>query len=260
MNTNTINNFIDLAQRMAHISGDIIRPSYRHPNTVGVKDDASPVTEIDRAVESALRAMIEAEYPDHGIIGEEYGSLCPDAEYVWVIDPIDGTKAFMAGIPVFGTLIAIAHRGVPIVGVMDQPISGERWIGADGVPTTLNGRPVRVRSCPDLAEALICTASPEYYEGDERGAFDRLIGAVKWAVYGGSCYVYGLLAAGSLDIGIEAGHESFDYCALVPIVQNAGGVITDWEGASLTIRSGTRFIAAGDPRAHAQALRLLAGE
>jgi len=199
--------FIDLAQHLADVSGEIIRRSFHKSNIVTVKSDASPVTEIDRTVESAIRGMIQDAYPELGII--------------------------------------------------DQPILRKRWVGVDGEQTVLNGSPVHVRKCQDISEALIDISSPEYFKGDDRNAFDRLRKAVKWAVYGGSCYAYGMLSAGFLDIGIEAEHEPTDYCALVPIVRNAGGVITDWQGTSLTINSGSRFIAAGDYGVHAKALRLL---
>jgi len=249
--------FIDLAQHMADVSGEILRRSFQKSNIFTDKSDASPVTEIDLAVERAIRGMIQDAYPEHGIIGEEFGDLRRDAEYVWVIDPIDGTKAFIAGIPVFGTLIALAHNGEPFLGIMDQPILRQRWVGVDGAGTMLNGSPVHVRKCGDISEALIDVASPEFFKGEDRKAFDRLRKAVKWAVYGGSCYAYGMLSAGFLDIGLEVEHEPPDYCALVPIVKNAGGVITDWQGGPLTINSGIRFIAAGDHGVHEKALGLL---
>ncbi len=254
-----LDTYLAFAHRLADASGAVLRRAYRQPQAITVKSDESPVTETDKAVEKAIRDLIEAVFPDHGIIGEELGELRADAEFVWVLDPIDGTKAFLAGIPVFGTLIALARDGVPVLGVIDQPNSAERWIGADGVPTTLNGRPIQVRACPDLADAMICTASPEYYEGEDLAAFERLRAAVKWAVYGGSCYAHGLLAGGSVDLGLEAQVEPFDYCALVPIIRNAGGVATDWDGNPITIRSGSRFLAAGDRRAHERAIELLAG-
>ncbi len=251
--------FIDLAQQMADVSGEILRRSFQKSNIFTDKSDESPVTEIDLTVERAIREMIQDAYPEHGIIGEEVGDFKRDAEYVWLIDPIDGTKAFIAGIPVFGTLIALARNGEPFLGIIDQPILRQRWVGVDGAQTMLNGSPVHVRKCKDISEALIDIASPEYFKGEDRNAFDRLRKAVKWAVYGGSCYAYGMLAAGFLDIGLEVEHEPPDYCALVPIVRNAGGVITDWQGASLTINSGNRFIAAGDYGVHARALCLLNG-
>jgi len=257
MKTHDIERYIDFANRLADISGEIIRASFRKLNSIEVKADESPVTDIDREVERTLREEIESECSDNGIIGEEYGSFKEDAEFVWIIDPIDGTKAFISGIPVFGTLIALARYGEPILGIIDQPISRDRWIGADGVQTTFNGSPVCVRQCPDIAEAIIETSSPEYFKGSDRNAYEHLVGATKWAVYGGSCYAYGLLSSGFIDIGFEAEHDPFDYCALVPIVKNAGGVITDWQDSPLTIRSGTRFIAAGDKRVHAEAIRIL---
>ncbi|MBA7630698.1 3'(2'),5'-bisphosphate nucleotidase CysQ [subsurface metagenome] len=257
MKINNSESFIDLAQHMADVSGEILRRSFQKSNIFADKSDASPVTEIDLTVERAIRGMIQDAYPEHGIIGEEVGDFKRNAEYVWLIDPIDGTKAFIAGIPVFGTLIALARNGEPFLGIIDQPILRQRWVGVDGAQTMLNGSPVHVRKCQDISEAIIDISSPEYFKGDDRNAFNRLRKAVKWAVYGGSCYAYGMLAAGFLDIGLEVEHEPPDYCALVPIVRNAGGVITDWQGDALTINSGNRFIAAGDHEVHARAISLL---
>jgi histidinol phosphatase-like enzyme (inositol monophosphatase family) len=251
--------FVSFAHEMADCSGEIIRNAYRSMKRIDIKSDDSPVTETDRAVEKALRTMIEAEYPDHGIIGEEYGTVRNDAEYVWLIDPIDGTKAFIVGIPVFGTLIALARRGEPILGVIDHPISRERWIGADGRQTTLNGRPVYTRNCRDVKKALLATSNPEHFKGPDHTCFDRVRSAVNWTIYGGSCYAYGLLSSGTLDIGMEAEHDPVDYSAMVPVIRNAGGKITDWQGNPLTIRSGRRFVATGDPELHDEVIRLIAG-
>ena len=176
-----------------------------------------------------------------------------DAEHVWVIDPLDGTRAFIAGFPTFGTLIALVRGGAPVLGIIDQPISNERWVGVAGAPTTLNGAPVRTRACPDLSRALVSTSSPHYFGGDDLAAFERLRRAAGWTYYCTDCYGYALLASGSIDIGVECGMGVHDYCALVPVIENAGGVITDWRGAALTLDSDGRVLAAGDRAAHAQA-------
>ena len=165
---------VAFAHRLADASGEVIRRYFRRPFDIDYKRDHSPVTEADRETERAIRDLIAAEHPGHGVIGEEHAPLRADAEYVWIIDPIDGTRSFIAGAPVFGTLIALTRGGVPVLGIIDQPIAGERWLGVDGAPTTFNGKPVRTRTCAELSRALLCTSSPHYYEGDDRAAFERL--------------------------------------------------------------------------------------
>ncbi len=250
---------VAFAHRLADAAGEVVRRYFRQPIDVAYKPDVSPVTEADRETERVIRDMIAAEHPDHGVIGEEHPPERADAEHVWVIDPIDGTRSFIAGTPLFGTLIALTRGGAPVLGIIDQPITGERWLGVDGAPSTLNGEAIRTRACAELSAALLCTSSPHYYEGDDVAAFERLREAVEWAHYNADCYGFGLLARGSIDIAIEPGMSVHDWCALVPVIENAGGVISDWNGAPLTFRSDGRVIAAGDRAAHAQALKLLAG-
>ncbi len=257
MSGNDLKALARFAERLADASGEVIRAAFRGTGQVQVKADATPVTATDRKVEAVLRAMIEAECPQHGIMGEEFDDQGVDAQYVWVIDPIDGTKAFAAGLPCFGTLIALARDGAPVIGVLDQPVIGQRWVGVDGVATTFNGTGIATRSCASLAGAVMATSAPDYYQGRARRGYQRLNEITRWTVYGAGCHAFGTLAAGFVDLALEASHEPFDYCALVPIVSNAGGVITDWTGAPLTIRSGDRFVAAGDARIHAEALRVL---
>jgi inositol-phosphate phosphatase/L-galactose 1-phosphate phosphatase/histidinol-phosphatase len=207
-----------------------------------------------------MRRLILGEYPDHGIHGEELGLERIDAEWVWVIDPIDGTKAFISGMPLFGVLIALCRNGRPVLGVIDQPISRERWVGADGVPTTLNGAPVSVRECARLAQATLFTTAPEMMDGPAAAPYERLRQAVKLPRYGGDCYAYAMLAGGHVDLVVERKLKPFDYCALVPVVEGAGGVMTDWAGLSLSISGGPgQVIAAGDRRVHAAALDILNG-
>ena len=249
--------FADSAGRFADISRKIIQQALSQPFQVEVKADATPVTPIDRAVEQALRSAIEQEFPDHGIFGEEYDSVRLDSDYVWVLDPIDGTKAFMAGLPVFGTLIALTHRGKPILGVLDSPVTQQRWIGVDGAGTRLNGKEISVRACSELTQALACTSSPDYYHDKYWDAYQRMKSQTRWMIYGGGCHTFGQLANGFVDIAFETEHDVFDYMALVPIVKNAGGVISDWNGHPLTLNSGPSFVASGDPRVHDQALATL---
>jgi inositol-phosphate phosphatase / L-galactose 1-phosphate phosphatase / histidinol-phosphatase len=215
------------------------------------------VTAADRAAEAAMRRLILAEYPEHGIHGEELGVDRIDAEWVWVLDPIDGTKAFISGLPLFGTLIALCRHGRPVLGVIDQPISRERWLGADGVKTTLNGQPVHVRPCPDIAQATLFTTAPEMMDGPAAAPYERLRRTVKLPRYGGDCYAYAILASGHIDLVVERKLKPFDYCALAPVVERAGGLITDWAGKPLMIEGDGRVIAAGDRRVHEAAMALL---
>jgi len=218
----------------------------------------SPVTIADREAETALRGRIERRFPAHGILGEEHGSLRKDAERVWVLDPIDGTKSFISGVPLFGTLIALVERGVPVLGVIDQPISRERWVGARGRPSTLNGAPISTRACSTLAAATLFATTPDMFRGADADAFQRLKSAVKLARFGGDCYAYGLLAAGFIDLVVEASLKPYDFAALVPVIVGAGGSVTDWRGDPLGLASDGRVLACGDPRLADAARGLLA--
>jgi inositol-phosphate phosphatase/L-galactose 1-phosphate phosphatase/histidinol-phosphatase len=251
--------FLTLALRLADAAGAEIRPHFRKPLAVEDKADLTPVTAADRAAEAVMRELIEAYFPEHGIIGEEFGRVREDAELVWVLDPIDGTKSFISGVPLFGTLIALTRNGHPILGVIDQPISRERWVGATGRPTTLNGAAIHCRSCPTLAAATLFATTPDMFKGDDAIAFARVSAAVKLTRFGADCYAYGLVAAGFVDLVLEASLKPYDFCAMVPIVEGAGGVATDWRGKALDLVSDGRILVAGDRRAHLAALALLDG-
>lgn len=247
------------AEGLADASGAILRENLHTRRGFHTKQDDSPVTDMDRHVEETLRTLIRHRYPEHGILGEEFDGQNLEAEYVWVLDPIDGTKAFITGIPIYGTLICLARRGTPIVGVIDHPVTSDRWVGAQGRRSTFNGKAIESRRCASLSDALLSCSNPEPFGPRERAAFETLRAASKWCVYGSSCYAYGCVASGTIDLAIDCGrHREVDYCALVPVIEGAGGVITDWEGQPLTIHSGNRLIAAGNPERHAEALRILA--
>jgi inositol-phosphate phosphatase / L-galactose 1-phosphate phosphatase / histidinol-phosphatase len=239
---------IRFAEGLADAAGAAIRPFFRQPFIIDTKDDASPVTAADRAAETAIRALIEAAYPTHGIIGEEYGAVREGARFVWVLDPVDGTRAFIAGRPLFGTLIALLEDGVPVLGVIDQPVIGDRWVGARGVPTVFIGAACRTRACASLAAARIGTTSPQAFDAESFTAFERLRTQALDTLYGGDCHNYGLLASGHLDLVVEAGLKLHDFAALVPVIEGAGGVVRDWTGQPLTMDSDGRVIAAGDAR------------
>ena len=252
--------FVALAHALAEASATIIRPLFRTTLVVDDKADASPVTVGDRDAEQAMRAVIRRTFPDHGVIGEEYGADAPEAEFVWILDPIDGTGAFITGMPSFGTLIGLCHQGRPILGVLNQPVLGERWIGGTDLPTTFNGQPVRCRPCPSVARAALYTTAVElFHRPEDAAAFERLRARAHLRRYGSDCYAYGLVALGHADLVCEAGLKLHDYAALAPVVEGAGGCMTDWEGRPLGIGSGDRVLASGDGAAHADALALLSG-
>ena len=232
---------------------------FRTPVAVDAKADASPVTVADREAEAAMRVIIEEAFPMHGILGEEHGAARTESEYVWVLDPIDGTQSFVTGKPLFGILIALTRRGVPILGVMDMPALGERWVGARGRPTRLNGAPVRARPCSRLADAWLYATSPQMFPPGDFEAFEGLRRQTRRAVYGAECYAYALLAAGFVDLVVEATMKAYDYCALVPLVEGAGGAVTDWRGRRLDLASDGRVLASGDARMHAAAVAALGG-
>jgi len=255
--------FIALAESLAEASATVIRRYFRQTVTVDDKADQSPVTIADRETEAALRDLLARRVPDHGVIGEEQAATNPGSDYVWVLDPIDGTKRFITGNPLFGTLIALLYRGQPILGVIDMPMLNERWIGASGRTTTFTDAKgtteVRTRACPALDRAALASTSPEMFEGGNEEAFERVRKAAKLTQYGGDCYSYGLLSSGFTDVVIEAGLGTYDYMALAAVIKGAGGVITDWNGKTLTLKSDGRVVAAGDPACHAEALKCLSG-
>ena len=250
--------FLALAIDLADAAGEAIRPHFRRPIAVDDKPDLSPVTAADRAAETAMRQLIAARFPAHGIIGEEFGTIREGADWVWVLDPIDGTKSFISGIPLFGTLIALLHQGRPVLGIIDQPISRERWRGVAGQQTTHNGAAIHSRACADLARATLFATAPDMFRGADGDAFARLRSCVKLTRHGGDCYAYGLVASGFIDCVVEASLKPYDYCAMVPIIEGAGGVFTDWQGEKLGLASDGRVLAAGDRRVHAAALAVLA--
>ncbi len=225
---------------------------------VDIKGDDSYVTAFDRAIETRLRERIEARYPTHGILGEEHGSRDLDAEFVWVLDPIDGTAPFVAGIPVYGTLIGVAKAGRPWIGVIEHPASQDRWLGVSGESASFNGTPVRTRPCDALARALMTNSNPDFFSEGERQAFDRLRAGVQYTQYGGSCYAFGVLASGRTDLAIDGGLDPFDIFAPAAVIEGAGGVVTDWAGDPITIDWRNLVLAAGDPARHAEALGVLA--
>ncbi len=260
--------FEKFVERLADVSGEAIMPFFR--TTLAADDKAhggafDPVTEADRAAELAIRRMIEEAFPDHGIIGEEFGAKAADAEYVWVIDPIDGTKSFISGFPTWGTLIGLSHLGRPCYGLMNQPFTRERFRG-DGEAAYWRGparqgksgeerRKLNVRPCPTLGQATLMTTSPLLIDPALRERFQRVEAEVRLSRYGGDCYAYCALAAGHVDLVIETGLNPYDIVALIPIVEGAGGFVTTWDGGDAS--GGGAIVASGDRTLHEAALARL---
>lgn len=240
---------------LARAAGEVIRPYFQNPGlVVDSKSDATPVTQADRRAEEVMRDLIGKHHPSHGIIGEEFGNLNAGAEYVWILDPIDGTKSFVAGVPLFGVLIGLLHGGRPVAGCIYQPILEEMCLG-DGKVTTLNTRPVRVRPCAGLDGALVlgtCLKSIE--EKQKTAAFNRMVRASRLFRTWGDCYGYLMVAAGRADLMTDPILNPWDLLPLIPVIEGAGGVITSWEGGD-PIPSGNAV--AGSPLVHAEALRIL---
>jgi myo-inositol-1(or 4)-monophosphatase len=254
--------FAAFVDELATVSGDSILPFFR--TSMGIENKLvgggfDPVTAADRAGEAAMRTLIKRTFAEHGIVGEEYGNECEDAEYVWTLDPIDGTKSFISGMPIWGTLIGLSHRARPVFGMMHQPFTRERFSG-DGVAARYRGpagdRALHVRPCDTIADATLLTTSPLLMPAQDRAAFGRVEAQVKLSRYGGDCYAYCMLAAGHVDLVIETGLKPHDIVALIPIVTGAGGIITTWDNGSA--HQGGRVVAAGDKRVHAAALQILA--
>jgi myo-inositol-1(or 4)-monophosphatase len=253
--------FAAFVNELATVSGETILPFFRTALSIedkGKPGGFDPVTAADHAAETAMRTLIRRTFPDHGIIGEEYGRERADAEYVWVLDPIDGTKSFISGMPAWGTLIALLRSGEPVFGMMNQPFIRERFSG-DGGRASYRGpagtRDLRVRACADLAKAVLFTTSPLLMKSDDRATFSRVEQTVRLSRYGGDCYAYCMLAAGHVDLVIETELKPYDVLPLLPIIGGAGGIVTTWEGGAP--HAGGRIIAAGDKRVHAAALALL---
>jgi len=243
----------------ADVAGAVIRPFFRAGLPTEIKSDSSPVTIADRSAEQAMRAVLSERCPQDGIMGEEHGLDRPEGRLRWVLDPIDGTRAFITGRPVFGTLIGLLDGDEPILGVIDQPITGERWVGVRGEPTRftgpLGGR-IGARACAAVAQAELSCTDPAMFGGD-LAPWHRLGAAVGRVSYGGDCYAYGLLALGQIDIIAEASLKVWDWAALVPVVEGAGGRMTDWTGAKLRPDGDGRAVAVGDPALLPQVLAVL---
>ncbi|KAA5606936.1 histidinol-phosphatase [Roseospira marina] len=258
--TAEIQALLPLATRLADAAREATMAHFRSPAlAVETKGDLSPVTVADRASEAAMRALLAEHCPDHGILGEEEGASGLDRDFVWVLDPIDGTRSYVTGSPLWGTLIALSWRGRPVLGVLDTPAAGERWIGCVGQPTTRNGTPCRTRDPGDLSRALLYTSTPDLFTDVDRPGFEALSARVADRRFCADCFAYGMVASGWVDIALDPGMKPYDYMALVPVIEGAGGVVTDSTGAPASLTCNGWIVSAGTPAIHAAALEALAG-
>ena len=251
---------LTMRQAIATALADLARPlslsRFRTPLDVESKADESPVTIADREVEAAMRQHLAAHCPHDGIFGEEHGRERLEADYVWVLDPIDGTRAYITGSPLWGTLIALLWRGTPVLGLVDVPSTGERWFAAGGT-ARFQGAPCSTSGCTQLAQARVYTTSPDVFDAAGWAAFERVSRAARMRRFGGDCYSYGQLASGHVDLVIESGLQPYDYLAMVPLIESAGGKVTDWQGQPLGLASDGRVVAAATAALHTQALSAL---
>ena len=247
-----------LAMRLADTARHIALRYFRQPLAVEQKADRSPVTVADREIETELRRMIRAEFPAHGIQGEEFAAEA-GSEFTWVLDPIDGTKSFVTGFPLFGTLIALVQGDRPVMGVIEAPAMAERWLGCAGLATTFNGAAVRSGDCATIEGARVYSTPADTMHGVHRERFDRCTARAAMRRFGGDCYIYGLLASGHCDLVIEAALKPHDYMALIPVIEGAGGRISDWDGKPLGWNSADRVLAAATPALWEQAVGMLGG-
>jgi histidinol phosphatase-like enzyme (inositol monophosphatase family) len=239
---------ISFANHLADISATVITKYFRSNISEETKNNQTPVTKADKETEEVIRQAIEKKFPQHGIVGEEFQNTNDKADYKWIIDPIDGTVSFIMGRPIFGTLIALSYKDKPILGIINQPITKERWCGIADQNATLNGKIIKTSDCKNIQDAILCSTSPHFFKGNDSIRLQRISSQTKYQsqggiMYGGDCYLFGLLALGSVDIIIEQGLEIHDFMALNQIVKSAGGVITTWEGKELDMNSNGTIIA-----------------
>jgi histidinol phosphatase-like enzyme (inositol monophosphatase family) len=252
--------FLTFAETLADISRAMLLEASRQAPQIEIKPDASFVTSTDKAVETALRERIIDAYPDHGILGEEFDNMNTDAEFVWVLDPIDGTAPFIAGIPVYGTLIGLAWNGAPFLGVIDHPATADRWTGVAHDFARHNDRPVQVRPCASLETALVTCSNADFMSASERPRFDRIRKRAQYVQYGGSCFAYGAMASGRTDMAVDSGLDPFDVYACAAVILGAGGYFGDWTGAPLSFGMAGHVIAAGDKARFDEAVSILGAD
>jgi myo-inositol-1(or 4)-monophosphatase len=251
---------LDTAHRMANAAGKAILPHFRNLPAADSKSASGydPVTAADREAEEVMRAIVAELFPDHGVIGEEFVAHNPGADRIWIVDPIDGTRSFIMGLPLWGTLVGFSEQGRPIIGLLDQPYIGERfWNDRNAAWFRGPAGLVRctTRKCQRLGDAILAATTPDMFSADETARFEALTAAVKMRRFGGDCYAYGMLALGQIDLVVEASLKTYDIAPLIPIIEKAGGVVTDWTGGDAS--QGGKVVACGDRQLHAQVLAML---
>lgn len=258
--TEVFEDHLSLALELADLARRTLLDAYRPDYAHSIKSDGSPVTVLDQEIERKMRSRIEERFPEHGILGEEYGVQGFDREYVWVLDPIDGTKNFAAGLPDFGTLISLCRAGRPIIGIVDMPMQKQRCLGVAGRETTINGDIVHCRAGQALHQSIMISSGVDSFDrAADQQAFDDLRQRTAWNAYSGGCAVYLSLSRGVVDISLEGNLDSFDYCAIIPVIEGAGGCITDWQGEQLGLESGPKMLASGSRQLHEEILAVLQG-
>jgi inositol-phosphate phosphatase/L-galactose 1-phosphate phosphatase/histidinol-phosphatase len=249
---------IDAAIEIADLAREISLKYFRQPLDIAHKADRSPVTIADKQTEALIRDEITRRFPEHGFYGEETGQTATDAAWVWVVDPIDGTTSFSTGKPTFGTLISLAYEGEPVLGLVDLPALGDRWLGVKGQPTLYNGQPVQAnRIVSEIRDASSYTTTTKMFDDAAMQRYQGLVDLSKFSVFGADCLGYGLLASGFTEIVVEASLEPYDYMALVPVVEGAGGCISDWDGKPVRLNSGDQIVASSNIELHQKVLNAL---
>ena len=257
MSSNNLKEFAVFAAELAESARRMSLRHFRNLPSIEYKKDGSPVTVADRDTETVVRHLISDRYPEHSIVGEEHGSLSSNTSWSWVIDPIDGTRSFIAGKPTFGCLIALLYENRPMIGIIDMPALNERWTGIKGEPSVYNGSQCYSKKYQPLSEATIFATSIDMFNQHERTTFDRLSSSARFRNFGADCYAYGLLASGHTDIVMESDMANHDFLALVPVIEGSGGCITDWEGNPLDFFSGRQVLATANPTLHQECLSLI---
>ncbi len=248
---------ISFSHHLTDESGKIIKEYFRTSLKIDKKQDESPVTVADKNVELKIRELIKTKYPNHGVLGEEFESTNLDSEFLWVIDPIDGTRSFVAGHKDFGTLVALLHNKKPIIGIIDCPMHNERWVGISGKKTTMNGKEIQTSKIESMEESYFLT-SGLYFEDDHfRKSCDKIINKVKYHRFGGDCYMYGMIASGFIEIVLEDTLKIHDYMALIPVIEGAGGVVSDKYGKPITLNSGGSIVASANNTLHNQLISII---
>ena len=254
---NSYQEYLNFANNLADVAGETSMQYFRTSLDIDNKNDESPVTIADKNTELKIRSMIEKTYPDLGILGEEFDSINADAEYIWVIDPIDGTRSYIAGHKDFGNLIALTHNKKPIIGIINCPAHDERWVGNKNQNSILNGKPAKSSKIINIEDAYLFTSGLYFEEPHLRNAVEEINKKVRYYRYGGDCYMYGMLASGLIDIVIEDTLKTHDYMALVNVIEGAGGIITDKFGNEISTDSQGSVVASANKELHSKLISII---